>query len=152
MDLLLTYCTPHACSSIYVCLLLVSFYKRTANITGIQAPYAYLSLELQQESNSMTVITEIDPLDLAEIFGEIGGFWDLILIAWPIFFVAVSYEPPHLKPRNFRESAARVTETATKVLPTSLHGLTASGTERHTLRIVPTLDREPTTSHHQVQI
>ena len=133
-------------------LLLASFVKRTANITGIQAPFAYLSLELQQESNSLIVITEIDPLDLAEILGEIGGFWDLILIVWPIFFVAVSYEPPHLKPRNFRESAARVTETATKVLPTHLHGLTRSETEMHTLRITPTLDRETTTSHHQVRI
>lgn len=104
---------------------IVFFQKRNANITGIQAPYSYLSFELQQESDSMVIITEIDPLDVAEILGQVGGFWDLILIIWPIVFVAASYEAPHLKPRNFRKSVMRVTETATKVLPARVQGSTS---------------------------
>lgn len=73
----------------------------------------------------MVIITEIDPLDVAEILGQVGGFWDLILIIWPIVFVAASYEAPHLKPRNFRKSVMRVTETATKVLPARVQGSTS---------------------------
>ena len=87
-------------------------------------------MQLQQESDSLAVITEIDPFDFAEILGEIGGFWDLILIAWPIFFVALSNEAPNLKARNFRKSAVRAAETVTKVgLPKIMRGLRASSTD-----------------------
>ena len=87
-------------------------------------------MQLQQESDSSAVITEIDPFDFAEILGEIGGFWDLILIAWPIFFVALSNEAPNLKARNFRKSAVRAAETVTKVgLPKIMRGLRASSTD-----------------------
>ena len=88
-------------------------------------------MELQQEVNSLAVITEIDPFDIAEILGEIGGFWDLIYIAWPIFFVAVLNEPPYLKARNIRKSALRAMETVTKVsLPTIFQCLRASTDDR----------------------
>ena len=88
---------------------------------GIQAPYAYVKLALNQESDSLVEVMEIDPFDLAEIAGQIGGFWDLLLFSWPIFFVAISYEAPSLKARDFRESAVRATKNATKVvLPTVL--------------------------------
>ncbi|CAM9660517.1 unnamed protein product, partial [Ascophyllum nodosum] len=66
--------------------------ERNEDITGIQAPYAYMRMELQQESDSMVEITEVDPLDMAEILGQVGGFWDLLLIFWPICFVAASQE------------------------------------------------------------
>ncbi|CAN0315183.1 unnamed protein product, partial [Ascophyllum nodosum] len=89
---------------------------RNVNITGIQAPYAYMKMQLQQESDSLILVTEIDPLDIAEILGQVGGFWDLILIFWPFFFVAASREPPHLKPRNFRKSVVRVKEKVTNML------------------------------------
>lgn len=49
--------------------------QRDANITGITAPYAWLSLNVAQATDSWEIITEIDPLEIAEIFGNIGGFW-----------------------------------------------------------------------------
>ncbi|CAM9707380.1 unnamed protein product [Ectocarpus fasciculatus] len=73
----------------------------------IVKPYAQLSLQFQQEPNSLEIITEVDPLDLAEMFGNVGGFWDLLMIMWPIFFVAASRQDPHLKPRNFKKSVAK---------------------------------------------
>lgn len=45
-----------------------------ANSTIVK-PYAYLALQIQQEPNSYETIVEIDPLDLAELFGNVGGFW-----------------------------------------------------------------------------
>lgn len=42
---------------------------------SISAPYAYLAMEIQQEPNSLQIITEIDPLDVAEMLGNVGGFW-----------------------------------------------------------------------------
>lgn len=30
---------------------------------------------MKQEQNSRDIITEIDPLNVGEIFGSIGGFW-----------------------------------------------------------------------------
>lgn len=38
-------------------------------------PYAWLSMEIAQLTDSLETITEIDPLEVAEIFGNIGGFW-----------------------------------------------------------------------------
>lgn len=43
-----------------------------ANVTD---PYAYLAIQLQQEPNSFQIITEINPFDIAEMLGNIGGFW-----------------------------------------------------------------------------
>ncbi|CAB1102054.1 unnamed protein product [Ectocarpus sp. CCAP 1310/34] len=74
---------------------------------AIVKPYAQLSLQVQQAPNSHECITEVDPLDLAEMFGNVGGFWDLLMIIWPIFFVAASRQDPHLKPRNFKESVTK---------------------------------------------
>lgn len=39
------------------------------------APHAYLSMELAQDVDSYEKIKEIDPLEIAEIFGSVGGFW-----------------------------------------------------------------------------
>lgn len=41
----------------------------------IARPYANLALLIYQETNSLLTIKEIDPLDLAELFGTVGGFW-----------------------------------------------------------------------------
>ena len=118
-------------------------------------------MQLQQESDSLAVITEIDPFDLAEILGEIGGFWDLILIVWPIFFVTVSNEPPYLKARNFRKSAVRAKETATKKvdISTIMQGLGSSTGRRRSLSTLhdnteergqlPDWDRVATPPGHQ---
>lgn len=32
-------------------------------------------MEIAQVTNSLEEIKEIDPLEIAEIFGNIGGFW-----------------------------------------------------------------------------
>lgn len=32
---------------------------------------------------------------------------DLLMLVWPIFFVAASRQDPHLKPRNFKKSVAK---------------------------------------------
>lgn len=105
----------------------------------------------------MILITEIDPLDLAEILGQVGGFWDLILFVWPLFFVAASYEAPHLKPRNFRKSVVRATETVTKVLPTTVESIASFTTELGTRRQqnndqneeLPTWEREGASSGYR---
>ncbi|CAB1109090.1 unnamed protein product [Ectocarpus sp. CCAP 1310/34] len=44
---------------------------------AIDKPYAQLSLQFQQEPNSLEIMTENDPFDLAEMFGNVGGFWGL---------------------------------------------------------------------------
>eukprot|EP00904_Undaria_pinnatifida_P008136 jgi/Undpi1/4452/HiC_scaffold_17.g07806.m1 len=84
-----------------------SNFKVKAN-RNLASPYAYLSMEIEQEQDSLKVITEINPLDVAEMLGNIGGFWDLILLLWPIFFVAATRENPTLKPRNLKKSVQRV--------------------------------------------
>lgn len=43
--------------------------------SNLTSPYAHLSMEIQQEPNSLEIVTEIDPLDVAEMLGNIGGFW-----------------------------------------------------------------------------
>ncbi|CAN0229685.1 unnamed protein product [Ectocarpus sp. 12 AP-2014] len=73
---------------------------------GITVPYAHLALQIQQETNSLQSITEIDPVDIATLLGNVGGFWDLLLILWPIFFVVASRQPPQLKLRSFKNAAA----------------------------------------------
>ncbi|CAM9655141.1 unnamed protein product, partial [Ectocarpus sp. 13 AM-2016] len=81
--------------------------KRTDNITGITSPYAWLSMEIAQSTDSLEEITEINPLEIAELFGNVGGFWDLLLLLWPIFFISASRQDPHLKGRNFKKSVTR---------------------------------------------
>lgn len=51
------------------------FPQRDSSITGISSPYAWLSMEVAQVTDSLEEITEIDPLNIAEILGNIGGFW-----------------------------------------------------------------------------
>ena len=89
-----------------------------------------MKMELQQEPNSLVLVTEIDPLNMAEILGQVGGFWDLILILWPFFFVAASQGTPHLKPRNFLKSAVRAKEKVTSVGPAVLRNLSVASTTR----------------------
>ena len=48
---------------------------------------------------------------------------DLILILWPIFFVAATRQEPHLKPREFKRSAETVAKAVRlKRVTTSLQG------------------------------
>ena len=42
---------------------------------NITVPYAHLSLQIKQQFDSWEIITEADPYEIAELFGNIGGFW-----------------------------------------------------------------------------
>ncbi|CAN0557420.1 unnamed protein product [Ectocarpus sp. 12 AP-2014] len=75
-------------------------------------------MELKQQFDSWEIITEADPFEFAEILGNIGGFWDLILILWPLFFVAASQPEPYLKPREFAKSVTRTVERASGITKT----------------------------------
>ena len=44
-------------------------------IEDVTDPYAYLEVQMQQEPDSWEIVTEIDPLNVGEILGSIGGFW-----------------------------------------------------------------------------
>ena len=99
-----------------------------------------MKMQLQQESDSLVEITEIDPLDVAEILGQVGGFWDLILILWPLLFVAASEEIPNLKPRNFRKSVVRAKEKVACIAPAMLQNLSVASTTRDPPR--PTFNDE----------
>eukprot|EP00903_Cladosiphon_okamuranus_P013102 g12221.t1 len=89
-------------------------HKNVVNTT-IKMPYARLSLELKQQADSWEIITEANPFEFAEMFGNIGGFWDLLLILWPLCFVAATQQEPTLKPRTFRKSIIRGAERAAGV-------------------------------------
>ncbi|CAN0385418.1 unnamed protein product, partial [Ascophyllum nodosum] len=132
--------------------------EKNGDITGIQAPYAYMKMQLQQESDSLILVMEIDPFDMAEILGQVGGFWDLILIFWPLLFVAASEEMPNLKPRNFLKSAMRVKEKATRIAPAMLQNLSVASTTRDPPRTtfngeqgeeLPTWEGGGSSSRHQ---
>ncbi|CAM9989958.1 unnamed protein product [Ectocarpus sp. 12 AP-2014] len=82
---------------------------------NITMPYAHLSLEMKQQFDSWEIITESNPYEFAEMFGNIGGFWDLLLILWPLCFVAATQQDPHLKPRTFKKSVVRGAERAASV-------------------------------------
>ena len=105
----------------------------------------------------MVEITEVDPLDMAEILGQVGGFWDLLLIFWPICFVAASQEAPHLKPRNFWKSAVRTKEKVANVGPAILENVSVASKTRDPPRTTfrgkqeqfPTWERWGLSSRHQ---
>lgn len=108
--------------------------ERTEKITGIQKPYAHLHFEIAQDPDSLEIITENDPLDIATILGNIGGFWDLLRIFWPIFFVVTSRQDPFLKPRNLKKTVLKATKAVTNVIaPTT-------GTSRGPSRTTSTVE------------
>ncbi|CAM9558036.1 unnamed protein product [Ectocarpus fasciculatus] len=95
------------------------------NIPNITRPYAFIDLRIKQGSNSLEKITEDPPVSIPELLGDIGGFWDILLFLWPIFFVVASQEEPTLKPRDFRKTLQRGTERVMKC-----NCCTRSGTEQ----------------------
>lgn len=44
-------------------------------MVNVTTPYAYLSMEIAQLVDSSEVIRQMNPLEIAEILGNIGGFW-----------------------------------------------------------------------------
>lgn len=79
--------------------------KRNANVTGIVHPYAWLTMEIAQLTDSLEEITEIEPLEIAEIFGNVGGFWGefylccryIILGVTMIYYVLCEYRARHVQ-------------------------------------------------------
>ncbi|CAM9171945.1 unnamed protein product, partial [Ectocarpus sp. 8 AP-2014] len=127
-------------------------HKNTVN-PNITMPYAHVSLEMKQQADSWEIITESNPYEFAEMFGNIGGFWDLLLILWPLCFVAATQEDPHLKPRTFKKSVMRGAERAagvTKVIARAVP-MRHSGTTRQAAAVdgfegseeVPPWERQP---------
>eukprot|EP00903_Cladosiphon_okamuranus_P021600 g19862.t1 len=49
---------------------------------------AVLYLKISQGSYSLTEVDDIEPQILGTLLGSIGGFWELLLLGWAIFFVA----------------------------------------------------------------
>ncbi|CAB1104434.1 unnamed protein product [Ectocarpus sp. CCAP 1310/34] len=120
---------------------------------NITMPYAHVSLEMKQQADSWEIITESNPYEFAEMFGNIGGFWDLLLILWPLCFVAATQQDPHLKPRSFTKSAVRgaqrvagVTKMVARAAPvkhtsSTSHASAVDGFEDQ--EEVPAWDRQP---------
>ncbi|CAN0341888.1 unnamed protein product [Pylaiella littoralis] len=79
------------------------------NIPNITRPYAFIDLRIKQGPNSLETITEDAPVPIGELLGDIGGFWDILLLLWPLFFVVVSQQEPTLKPRDFRKALQKGT-------------------------------------------
>ncbi|CAN0397306.1 unnamed protein product [Ascophyllum nodosum] len=106
-------------SAMYRALTTYSYTHKYAkiNVTDIYNPYAHFSLEVAQDINSLETITEIDPLEIAEIFGEVGGAWDLLLLLWPVFFVFVVPTEPVYKARNFRKTGKKRTRLIRTAIP-----------------------------------
>ncbi|CAM9606123.1 unnamed protein product, partial [Pylaiella littoralis] len=66
---------------------------------SIEAPYASMKLNIKQGPNSLETSTQIDPVSIAEFLGNVGGFWDLLLLLLPIFLVSTLQQDPHLQVR-----------------------------------------------------
>ncbi|CAM9828362.1 unnamed protein product [Ectocarpus fasciculatus] len=111
---------------------------------NITMPYAHLSLEMKQQADSWEIITESNPYEIAEMFGNIGGFWDLLLILWPLCFVAAVQQDPHLKPRTFKKSVTRGAERAAGVSKSIARAapIGRSSTTRHADAVDGFQDRE----------
>lgn len=68
--------------------------------------YGMLYLTVAQGSYSLTEVDDIEPQVLGTLLGSIGGFWELLLLAWTVFFVTSRGErgeggQPMMKARDF---------------------------------------------------
>eukprot|EP00904_Undaria_pinnatifida_P004017 jgi/Undpi1/13616/HiC_scaffold_9.g03270.m1 len=61
----------------------------------------HLDLRLTQGGYSLTELTDIDPLDVGGLLGNIGGFWELLLVTWGLCFIAATSESPTHRGRDF---------------------------------------------------
>ncbi|CAM9883937.1 unnamed protein product [Scytosiphon promiscuus] len=70
-----------------------------------------LYLQIRQGVFSRTEIEELDPLDVGTFLGNVGGFWELLIIFWGLIFIATrENREPELKARNFAKSIRTGTE------------------------------------------
>lgn len=72
-------CSPAAVAIRYQRFLTIPLHRASRQILqvnpNITVPYAHLSLQMKQQFDSWEIITEADPFEVAEMFGNIGGFW-----------------------------------------------------------------------------
>ncbi|CAM9132934.1 unnamed protein product [Ectocarpus sp. 8 AP-2014] len=62
----------------------------------------YLRLNVRQGPFSLTSVEEISPLDVGSFLGNVGGFWELLIILWGLLFFATRDDhTPQLRARNF---------------------------------------------------
>eukprot|EP00903_Cladosiphon_okamuranus_P022382 g20586.t1 len=65
--------------------------------------YGHIYLSVRQGPFAYTTITELDPLEFGTFLGNLGGFWELLIIVWGVCFVIQRQERgPALTGRNFR--------------------------------------------------
>eukprot|EP00752_Nemacystus_decipiens_P004875 g4437.t1 len=55
--------------------------------------FAQMYLSMHQGPFSLITITELDPRDVGALLGNVGGFWELLIVAWGVFFVLKKHEP-----------------------------------------------------------
>eukprot|EP00752_Nemacystus_decipiens_P003195 g2956.t1 len=73
-------------------------------LTEPDGDYAYgqMNIHFSQGSFSRTRVKELNPIDLGDFFGNIGGFWELLIVLWGLFFIASrADDAPKLKAREF---------------------------------------------------
>ncbi|CAM9538946.1 unnamed protein product [Ectocarpus sp. 4 AP-2014] len=87
----LTMTTSTAVSSIFIS---SSYYDEYA--------LGYLGLNVRQGPFSLTSVEEVSPLDVGSFLGNIGGFWELLIVLWGLLFFATREDrTPQLRARNF---------------------------------------------------
>ncbi|CAM9884006.1 unnamed protein product [Scytosiphon promiscuus] len=83
--------------------------------SGFDVAIGVLNLIIRQGPFSRTNIEEIDPLDIGTFLGNIGGFWELLLVFWGLIFIATrESREPKLKARDFAKSIQVGKEIITK--------------------------------------
>ncbi|CBJ31496.1 expressed unknown protein [Ectocarpus siliculosus] len=61
-----------------------------------------LNIYILQGSYSFITIEDIDPLDIGDLLGNIGGFWGYVLLSFAVFFTVAEPEKlPRLRARAF---------------------------------------------------
>ncbi|CAM9243448.1 unnamed protein product [Scytosiphon promiscuus] len=64
-----------------------------------------LFLGVEQALYSLVEISDDKPLSVGSLLGNIGGFWELLLVAWGVFFISTMRQSePEFKARNLRKA------------------------------------------------
>ncbi|CAN0074240.1 unnamed protein product [Ectocarpus sp. 13 AM-2016] len=81
-----------------------SCYTDDASVTSAAPDLAFgrLLLRIRQGPFSLTHIKELSPFDFGAFLGNMGGFWELLIVVWAILFITVDEQrTPKLKVRDF---------------------------------------------------
>eukprot|EP00904_Undaria_pinnatifida_P004016 jgi/Undpi1/13615/HiC_scaffold_9.g03269.m1 len=74
----------------------------------------FLHLTITQGAYSLTELNDINPLDIGTLLGNIGGFWELLLVTWGLCFIAAKAETPATRGRDFTKPIKKGKEIVTK--------------------------------------